>query len=309
MHFSSGEGAIREALGFVYAGHPKLIVTCDDAQSQLSSALAEHDVPSIAVQALETLTSLLESEEQRCNRMSDADADATEDMVLRRVQTDQREEGAAYSGVVQGNLDMTLACLFSGRSVRLRLCALECIGVCLRQGLVNPLRCVERIIALLADRSEPVAAAALEQVLVIFEKHPEFIEARAVQGMLLSHGFQSDVFGLAVATLDAGKRGRHVLLFSQFYALCFRARTKARNRILTMLVRTLDAVGDRASERGCDISFYVAQTLSALPYAALDEAAHVLREIDRLVSLQGASWLDAATRHDGSDCAVALSGL
>ena len=127
------------------------------------------------------------------------------------------------------------------------------------------------------------------------EKHPEFVAARALQGILLSHEFQTETFGDAVATIPAGKEGASFSIFSSFYATCFRENAKRRNRLLSSLANALD-FSSSAFPASFALSEYVAHTLCALPYATQNEVLHVIFEMDRIASLKAPHWLETANR-------------
>lgn len=204
------------------------------------------------------------------------------------------EEGSVAGGVLQLHLGAILKIQLHPQA-RVRSAAVSLLGVMLKQGLVNPMDAVPRLVALQGDTQDPlVRAQALHHLLLVEEKGmSQFLGARLADGILMSCSFQETVFGGASALFKEGDDGESdpSSVFGPLYMTCFRPARATRRRALQALVGLL-----LDPKQPCSIVAFVSQALAHLPYELQEEPLLVIHFISRHLSLHGGAC-EAALKH------------
>lgn len=198
---------------------------------------------------------------------------------------------------MQAELDSIL--LLSVQKIpQIRKEAVACIGALLTQGLVNPLQCIQNLVALETDRVSDVRDAAFSQLLALYERFRSEIHMPLIKGIHGSYSFQLSVYGNATALgIDDNKE---YCLFGRLYTNCLKP-TKShgllllkslvnqfsdQGSVLKPLKATLATDNSKNFASRLKYLFYLAQIISTLPYDVEDEPLYVIYLINQYVSLR-----------------------
>ncbi len=182
-----------QALGFLFISLPHLLMR-PKAFELVQSCFQDLQPFLVKSETLHNFSVLLTFEELRHKKgLAKTDLLKKTSKSSRTEELDTSAASTVLPGVMQIHLEAIKKLVYDKNS-HLRIQALILLGIMLRQGLVNPLQCIEPMIALEADHVREVRNTAHSQLLAMHEKHPSFLISRAIHGIVESWHFQRQVF-------------------------------------------------------------------------------------------------------------------
>ena len=273
---SNIRGTALRALGMVFVSTPKLVVDPEVGQP-FYEALQGED-PHARMQVLQALIDLFTDFEKGTEDLSSLSTS-------RKVEGDQGESGL-IGGIAQRVVEDVLRLVVGPRN-ELRITSIVLLGIMIRNGLCNPLRCIEAIITCLFDSN--CHDTALQTILKVSSKNPEFIQQRAVKGICRSCEFRSQVFGDCDPIVHE-KKGMLEPSFSYFarcYKHAFTAHPKQRSRFFQAMITQV-----MREESPLGLRIYLVKNLAALYYTITEEILYIVFAVNRVLSLKGSSLFD-----------------
>ena len=269
-------GTALRALGMVFVAAPKLLVD-PEVGRPFYGALRGED-PHARLQVLQALIDLFTDFEQGTEDLSTLSTS-------RKVQGDQGESGL-IGGIAQRVIEDVLRLVVDKRD-ELRLTSIVLLGIMIRNGLCNPLRCIEAIITCLFDAA--CHDTALQTILRVSAKNPEFIQQRAVKGICKSYEFRAKVFGDhdPIVHKKAGMLEPTFSYFARCYKHTFTAHPKQRSQFFQAMINQIVKEGSPLGLR-----IYLVKTLGSLYYTITEEILFVVYAVNRVLSLKGSSLND-----------------
>jgi len=309
------------ALGLLFSSAPELMIR-EDANNMIERCLTTDKASSVRAEALSALCSLLTNEEKRIEQgLAKKELEAKTSRSL-RVLGDQDTDSGIFSGLVQRHSKAILSLLFD-KSPKVRINAVVLVATMLRQGLINPLQCIEPMVALEADENWIVHQTAHQFLNDLDERHPQFLITRATQGVLRAYEMKLGTLGdpnLISAVVQSGTKGGFAIgplqpsfsVFSRLYRSTLSSTHNNRMGFLQSAIALFQADatlfshegeggettdGDHEPEnpqhhvhvKGIQLRQlqYVAETLATLPYTLFEEPLYIIYQINRITSLHG----------------------
>ncbi|GBG24047.1 Nipped-B-like protein [Hondaea fermentalgiana] len=238
-----------QALGHICIKDPQRLLS-EQADSFVAHALERDPDSAVRCQALATLQHLLQLGEER---LEDGQAQASLELSTSRadrVKGDQDTDSGVVASVMQKHAQAIIGLLFD-KSAKVRIHAVLLVGTMLRQGLINPLQCIEPMVTLESDEKWVVHDTAHQFLVDLDERHPEFLVTRCVQGLIQAYRYKQDSGYSTAATVprdsveddagadpDAEKHFRvgplqpTFSIFSRLYRSCLAGNVAHRTRFM-----------------------------------------------------------------------------
>ncbi|GMF41939.1 unnamed protein product [Phytophthora fragariaefolia] len=280
-----------QGMGFLFPIRPRLFLRAQ--QDQLLKHLLTSTPGKKTLQCLVSMKELLLSEEQRlenglATRLMDRSKSKEQ-----QVQGDQEADASLIGNVMQAELDSILI-LSLQKIPQIRKEAVACIGVLLTQGLVNPLQCIQNLVALETDRVSDVRDAAFSQLLAVYERFPSQFHTPLIQGIQKSYSFQLNVYGNATS-LGIDDNNKEYCLFGRLYTNCLKPAKSYESLFFKALVNqftdqgiVLKQLNIRSASQNSktftsNLKYlcYLAQIISTLPYDVEDEPLYIIYLVNR----------------------------
>lgn len=179
-----------------------------------------------------------------------------------------------------------------------RQTALKVIEVVLRQGLVHPVTSVPTLIALEVDQNEANAKLAHRLVMMMNERHGQFIENKLGDGLQAS--FQFVQSGAAVSSSTVGgeplaivpKQAPSATLLdttkdgiARVYKL-IRSNRTSRNKFMGSIIRKFDSTNQIGESIDLLFLQYCTEILASLPFEIPDEPLYLIYSVNRIVQIR-----------------------
>lgn len=310
-HASSQANALR-ALCMYFQRWPEKMMD-EQVKGFIKIALSDDSESLVRSQVLDSLCRLLELNEQRIEEGSAQVELEEKTSRSARVMGDQDASSSLTASLVQTHSQAILARLFDS-SVRVRVSAVLMVGTMLRQGLINPLQCIEPMVALETDDRWVMHHTAHQFLADLDKRHPGFLKTRVVQGMLQGYEYSTKVAGHAAPKVIVPPKGSgdHFVIgplqptfsvYSRLYRTCIATDPKQRLYFLNASVALFffdsslfapdrktgkfTILPNKQRYQSVKVIEYVAETLATLPYTLYDEPLFLVYHINRLMSLYG----------------------
>jgi len=301
-----------QALRHIWAKDSQRMITIE-ADEFIDHALTKDSEPTVRSQVLLTLCELLQLGEERLEGGQAQKSLETATSTRDRIKGDQDSDSAVVASVMQKHAQSVTSLLFD-KSSKVRVNAVLLVGTMLRQGLINPLQCIEPMVTLESDEKWLVHDTAHTFLVDLDERHPEFLVTRCVQGIIRSYHYKLEN-GLSTSAIvpresedkDTGDEKRfHVgplqptfSIFSRLYKSCLANNAAHRTRFMQTalaLFKPEASIFRRSSSNGAPSTskslsleelHFMAETLGTLPYTLWEEPLYLVYQINSITSLHG----------------------
>eukprot|EP00941_MAST-03F_sp_MAST-3F-sp1_P000161 g161.t1 len=253
--------------------------------------------------ALESLREMLQWEEKRLEsnetKMKLEDSHTTADMV----RCDQAADSAIFMSFLASFMKRIYDSLFD-KSLQIRRAAIRLLEVVMRQGIINPMTCLTKLIALqTGDIDNLVRSHAMTII------NSEHLNNNALVSICAAEGIIRGFYYSTKVALES--RDFHVYnnfqpsFVSQLYATCLQTPRKRQQSFIRSILAYFDPhrsglPGAKLLQNFCEKSNffgniycvkllllrYLAKVLMVLPYAIEEEVLFVIEQIERLISLR-----------------------
>jgi len=233
-----------QALGMIWTRDAGLTLN-EKAHNLVTKALTQDEAPQVRTQMLNTLRSLLEAEEERLSlrKKGEEDAEAEEDedeevehSRAERIIGEADMDSGLIASTMQRHSDGVVSLLFHG-SPKVRVSAVLLMGIMLRQGLMNPFRCIEPMVTLECEENWIVHDTAHRFLVDLDDRSPGFLVHNALRGMMRACTYRKKN-GLAKSAAvpkdsEVSTSLRPTFsIFSRLYKSCIAKTSALRNQFL-----------------------------------------------------------------------------
>jgi len=303
MHFASHhvESVQLKAyacLGYLCTRHPHYMVRSD--VKELYSKVLKTDNVNLKAQVLENLKVMLISEEKKMQTAAEKTTAESIAKVGKKASAlntivDMGGEDSGCSGIILSHLEGEIKSNVLSTSSKLRQACFIVMKLMLRQGLVHPMEHAAHLIALGADPIDELKVSANKQLDDLNTQCPDFVQQKAVEGMITTYKFKAllakaKVAGAGVTGFKQGREaGDNSAELHHLYTLL-----KPKRTIRRCFVREIVALFGRSQEgvpRGQLV--FVAGNMAHFPYSLNEETLYVVHEITLLTAVRGSQIQNA----------------
>ena len=208
---------------------------------------------------------------------------------------DMGGEDSGCSGIILSHLEGEIKSNVLSTSSKLRQACFIVMKLMLRQGLVHPMEHAAHLIALGADPIDEIKVSANKQLDDLNTQYPDFVQQKAVEGMITTYKFKAllakaKVAGAGVTGFKQGREaGDNSAELHHLYTLL-----KPKRTIRRCFVREIVALFGRSQEgvpRGQLV--FVAGNMAHFPYSLNEETLYVVHEITLLTAVRGSQIQNA----------------
>ena len=287
-----------QALGGIFTSQPRLLLQLDQ-EGLIAELMSKKASAALQLESIKCWCNILEAEESRIDGgYAKAKMDANKNItVSKRISGDQDGDATLFGGVLT-NHSARLFQMTKSSEHKIRLAVLECLGLLLRQGLVNPNEAVPHLFALQGDvEYDAVRNLSLRLLMTEGEKRPDTLRRRVCAGVKHAYAFQKAVSkNTQVSATVMVKRGVECI-FSSVFQECVAKSRKQRYGFFKNLLGLFKVHPglEKAESRVTDLALlsFTTQILAHLDYRTLDDPLFIVHEITSIVALQGSETLDA----------------
>eukprot|EP01134_Creolimax_fragrantissima_P003562 CFRG3562T1 len=317
LFFARGESQVRttslNALGCFFVRYPMLMTLA--LTERLYRKYLQSRKDSLDCRVLQNLKLILTEEEERLHLLNQTGQTAENGGDVMGSYMDG--DATALTGAMQSLLPNILETMFSPVA-KTRLVALHVIGLCLRQGLVHPMKCIAHIIALEADTEKVIQNKAFDLLKDQHDKHRSFVIPSVAEGIRLSYKLlcsiqqKKDVSGYIVG---GGVTRSRASTMSRTYVLVSSTGQMNRRSVFREMLRDFDTSNAIPKDKstatvsasspsgqltktspntssvgiatnGMQYLLYLAEVVAYLPFAHEDEPLAVWRAMEDMVSVR-----------------------
>jgi len=260
-----------QSMGHIFCTAPQLMMAAA-SQKMFAECLTSPEVK-LKAQVLRTMSDYLSCETEAIET-----SNGRKDVGPKAAKTESRNADSGISpALIQRHLELLQeCCIHPDRRVRIE--AVKVMQFVVKQKLVPPFQCVPSLVALSCDQDPQSRDMAASLLGMIYDKHPDMVSTKAVEGVQLAYRFMGKPNEPPVLKFTDGVAG-----LQRLYKL-FRTNRQRRDAFLESVIKATGKFIEGSSDQSIKFHIFLLQQLATFPYVVRDEPLLVIYKASELLS-------------------------